>query len=131
MEKKSTKVIWHYLVSSKKFQINIDSNKIRNNVSLSFRPVINTYSNSLIEKCHYHLPISFTFILFEVESRSRQKTLYKKVYTLPVKMFGPFWSVWSKTDLAEVGVSLPWWCPTLVLPAPGSWDHFLNLIIFS
>ena len=27
--------------------------------------------------------------------------------TLPVKMFGPFWSVWSKTALAEVDVSLP------------------------
>ena len=28
-------------------------------------------------------------------------------YTLLVKMFGPFWSVWSKTALAEIGVSLP------------------------
>ena len=27
--------------------------------------------------------------------------------TLPVKMFGPFWSVWCKMALAEVGVSLP------------------------
>ena len=27
--------------------------------------------------------------------------------TLPVKMFGPFWSVWYKMALAEVGVSLP------------------------
>ena len=27
--------------------------------------------------------------------------------TLPVKMFGPFWSVWYKIALAEVGVSLP------------------------
>ena len=26
--------------------------------------------------------------------------------TLPVKMFGPFWSVWCKMALAEVGVSL-------------------------
>ena len=51
--------------------------------------------------------------------------------TLPVKMFGPFWSVWYKTALAEVGVSLPWWCPTLILLAPGYWSLFLNLIIFS
>ena len=29
------------------------------------------------------------------------------VSTLPVKMFGPFWSVWCKMALAEVGVSLP------------------------
>ena len=27
--------------------------------------------------------------------------------TLPFKMFGPFWSVWCKMALAEVGVSLP------------------------
>ena len=31
----------------------------------------------------------------------------KKGGTLPVKMFGPFWSVWCKTALAEVGMSLP------------------------
>ena len=36
----------------------------------------------------------------------------------------------SKMALGEVGVSLPWWCHALVLPAPGSWGHFLNLIIF-
>ena len=29
------------------------------------------------------------------------------VCTLPIKMFGPFWSVWCKMALAEVGVSLP------------------------
>ena len=27
--------------------------------------------------------------------------------TLPVKMFGPFWSVFCKMALVEVGVSLP------------------------
>ena len=48
--------------------------------------------------------------------------------TLGTEMFGvsP-----SKTASGEVGVWLPWWCPALVLPAPGSWGHFLNLIIFS
>ena len=29
------------------------------------------------------------------------------VSTLPVKMFGPFWSVWCKMALAEVGGLLP------------------------
>ena len=53
------------------------------------------------------------------------------IHTLPFKMFGPFWSVWCKMALAEVGVSLPWWCHTLVLLAPGYWRLFLNLIIFS
>ena len=28
-------------------------------------------------------------------------------FTLPFKMFGPFGSVWYKTALAEVGMSLP------------------------
>ena len=51
--------------------------------------------------------------------------------TLPVKMFGPFWSVRCKMALAEVGGSLPWCCPALVLLAPGYWSLFLNLIIFS
>ena len=37
----------------------------------------------------------------------------------------------SKMAPGEVGVWLPWWCSALVLPAPGSWGDFLNLIIFS
>ena len=37
----------------------------------------------------------------------------------------------SKIASGEVGVWLPWWCPALVLPAPGYWRLFLNLIIFS
>ena len=37
----------------------------------------------------------------------------------------------SKMAPGEVGLWLPWWCPALVLPAPGSWGLFLNLIIFS
>ena len=31
----------------------------------------------------------------------------KAIHTLPVKMFGPFWSVWCKMALVERGVSLP------------------------
>ena len=37
----------------------------------------------------------------------------------------------SKMATGEVDVSLPWWCHTLVLPPPGYWGLFLNLIIFS
>ena len=37
----------------------------------------------------------------------------------------------SKIVPGKVGVWLPWWCPALLLPAPGSWGLFLNLIIFS
>ena len=51
--------------------------------------------------------------------------------TLPFKMFCPFWSVWCKMALAEVGMSLPWWCHAVVLLAPGYWSLSLNLIIFS
>ena len=80
----------------------------------------------LLQKSFYPIILSFP------TSHWRQiKFLEERLDTLPVKMFGPFWSVWSKTALAEVGVSLPWWCPTLVLPAPGYWSLFLNLIIFS
>ena len=37
----------------------------------------------------------------------------------------------SKIATGEVGVSLPWWCHTLVLPPPGYWGLFLSPIIFS
>ena len=48
----------------------------------------------------------------------------KSKCTLPVKMFGPFWSVCCKMALAEVGVSLSWWCPALALLPPGYWSLF-------
>ena len=54
-----------------------------------------------------------------------------RIHTLGSIMFGTFGSVWCKTALAEVGVSLPWWCLAPVLLAPGYWRVFLNLIIFS
>ena len=41
------------------------------------------------------------------------------------------WSLYGKMALGEVGVSLSWWRPALVLLAPGYWSLFLNLIIFS
>ena len=37
----------------------------------------------------------------------------------------------SKMAPKEVGVSLPWWCHTLVLPPTGYWGLFLDLIIVS
>ena len=40
--------------------------------------------------------------------------------TLGCIMFGPFWSVWCKIALAEVGVSLLWWCLAPVLLGSGS-----------
>ena len=43
----------------------------------------------------------------------------------------PIKELCSKMAPGEVGVSLPWWCHTLVLPPPGYWGLFLNLIIFS
>ena len=45
--------------------------------------------------------------------------------TLPFKMFGPFWSVWCKMALVEVGVSLPCPCPS----SSRLLKTFLNLII--
>ena len=53
----------------------------------------------------------------------------KKVVTGTVvcKIVHEFASVWCKTASGEVGVSLPWWCASLVLLAPGYWSLFLNL----
>ena len=47
--------------------------------------------------------------------------------TVVCKIVHKFASVWCKTALGEVGVSLPWWCAALVLLAPGYWSLFLNL----
>ena len=52
-------------------------------------------------------------------------------HTVVCKKVHPIGYVWCKMALGEVGVSLPWWCPALVLLAPGYWSLFLNLIIFS
>ena len=47
--------------------------------------------------------------------------------TVVCKIVHKFASLWCKTALGEVGVSLPWWCTALVLLAPGYWSLFLNL----
>ena len=44
---------------------------------------------------------------FKCTCKGKLEHRFNKVLTLPVKMFGPFWSVWCKTALAEVGLSLP------------------------
>ena len=49
------------------------------------------------------------------------------VHTVVCKIVHKFASVWCKTALGEVGVSLPWWCAALVLLAPGYWSLFLDL----
>ena len=43
---------------------------------------------------------------------------------LGCRMCGPFWSVWCKMALAEVGVSLPKLCPVPVVLAPGTEAFF-------
>ena len=44
----------------------------------------------------------------KIESNANQEEEnLSHLATLPFKMFGPFWSVWCKMALAEVGVSLP------------------------
>ena len=48
-------------------------------------------------------------------------------HTVVCKIVHKFASVWCKTALGEVGVSLPWWCAALVLLPPGYWSLFLNL----
>ena len=46
--------------------------------------------------------------LFETDmSDSSYSETVANLGTLPVKMVGPFWSVWYEIALAEVGMSLP------------------------
>jgi hypothetical protein len=46
--------------------------------------------------------------------------------TLAANMFGLTGHFTSKMAPGEVGVWLPWWCPILALPAPGSWGFFFK-----
>ena len=81
-----------------------------------------------------NMPLEVLQTRISKSQRSLSWNVWSKVVqhaTLGCKMFGPFWSVWCKITLAEVGVSLPWWCHALVLLAPGYWKLFINLIIFS
>ena len=57
--------------------------------------------------------------------------LMKPYYSVIHISIPPSKELCSKMATGEVDVSLPWWCHTLVLPPPGYWGLFLNLIIFS
>ena len=52
------------------------------------------------------------------------------VYSVSHNFIAPSKELCSKMAQGEVGVSLPWWCQALVLPPPGYWGLFLNLIFF-
>jgi hypothetical protein len=55
-----------------------------------------------------HLKAAIVLIATIYEPKRQLKKAYEKSGdTLPFKMFGPFGSVWCKTALAEVGLSLP------------------------
>ena len=79
--------------------------------------------------CMYYVVPQSTSLQSPTFESTMNAVLY--VCTLPFKMFGPFWSVRCKTALAEVDVSLLWWCHALLPLAPGYWRLFLDLIIFS
>ena len=112
-------------------QISADSDKHLDNIFLQVIKVVR---------------MSWSFVTFPKisEQRNTKNSIPAKTKVLSLKitinctmdtlgsiMFGTFWSVWCKTALAEVGVSLPLWCLAPVLLAPGYWRVFLNLAIFS
>ena len=67
-----------------------------------------------------------TYILTAKKDKNTPAT-----YSVIHNSIAPSKELCSKMALGEVGVSLPWWCHTLVLLPPGYWGLFLNLIIFS
>ena len=63
---------------------------------------------------NFGISLSWTNFLLKLSAKDKLYLNYhyfcSSLYqfaTLPVKMFGPFWSAWCKIALAEVGVSLP------------------------
>ena len=66
---------------------------------------------------------------FVSNTYTRGQNVWHGLFTLGFIMFGTFGSVWCKTALAEVVVSLPWWCLAHVFLSPGYWRVFLNLMI--
>ena len=69
-------------------------------------------------------------VLQECKSKQKQFQVHNS-YSVSHIITYPSKELCSKMALEEGGVSLPWWCHTLVLQAPGYWGLFLNLIIFS
>ena len=72
----------------------------------------------------------FSWLTIKITNGSKSIIIHSCLHWRP-KCLGWQAILPSKTASGEVGVWLTWWCPALVLPAPGSWGHFLNLIIFS
>ena len=59
-----------------------------------------------------------TWIILEQKDNNNSEMISANCavgHTLGSIMFGTFESVWCKTALAEVGLSLPWWCLAPVL----------------
>ena len=79
---------------------------------------------------HVHIRNSCMDFQSDIVISSRVDIQSSKMVSYGDVMFGPFGSVWCKMILGKVGVSLPWWCHALVIPPPGYWGLFLNLIIF-
>ena len=67
--------------------------------------------------------LKLSFGLYHVAAES--------TYSVCLNFIYPSKELCSKIALGEAGVSLTCWCHALVLPAPGYWRLFLNLIIFS
>ena len=72
-----------------------------------------------------------TFELFPLQNSDIFQKRHLIYYSGIHNSIAPSKELCSKRALGEVGVSLPWWCHTLVLLPPGYWGLFLNLIIFS
>ena len=108
--------------------------------------LIGTYLKKKITKNDTYVPFfSFQYILQSKKGSSIQNIFsalpsmpqhcqptffhhaQKEWVTVVCKIVHKFASVWCKTALGEVGVSLPRWCAALVLLAPGYWSLFLNL----
>ena len=66
------------------------------------------------------------FWLINLLSIKRKYCRGVRLNTVVCKIVHKFASVWCKTALGEVGVSLSWWCAALVLLAPGYWSLLLN-----
>ena len=70
--------------------------------------------------------VSFVFVLNKIPSDSLWlPTLTNLLQCTVIHMSThPSKELCSKMTLGEVGASLPWWCHTLLLPAPGYWGLF-------
>ena len=92
----------------------------------TYLSIKNVFTNSLLGQ---QRTLQSTYTI-----ENKQKSVYKNacwMYSVIHISIPPIKELCSKMAPGEVGVSIPWWCHTLVLPPPGYWGLFLNLIIFS